>query len=487
MTDKGKISRHDCISTMPVVLVDDELSCLDNFRLVLLGAGIENVETISDSREVMPALSRHGAAAVVIDLCMPYISGERLLSEIKRDLPSIPVIVMTANNDIEVAVTCMKNGAFDYLVKPVEKSRFASSVRKALEMTELRNEVQALKKHLLTGKLRNRGAFSSIVSGDGKMMGIFHYMEAISGSPQPVFITGETGVGKELIARTLHTLCSYKGPFVAVNVAGLDDVMFSDALFGHEKGAYTGAERQRGGMILQASGGTLFLDEMGDLNETSQVKLLRLLQDGVYYPLGSDIARKSDIRIIAATNRDLHSLLSAGKFRKDLYYRLNIHHIHVPPLRERPDDIPLLLDRLLEDAAGSMGKKRPTPPNELLTLLLNYPFPGNIRELQGMVFDAVARHESGVLSMDAFKELMKKNMPSFRHTESAPSERCPAGLSFSFSRFPGLKEVEEYFIEEALRRSNGNQSIAASLLGITRQAVSKRLRNRKNLLPENVS
>ena len=401
--------KNQPICDLPVVLVDDEQHALDNFGLVLLSAGIENVQTVNDSRNVMPLLSKQGAAVVVLDLCMPHVPGERLLAEIKRDLPCIPVIIMTAKNDIDAAVACMKNGAFDYFVKPVEKSRFISSIRKAIEITELRNEVHSLKKYLLNGKLKNENAFVSIISRNSKMQGIFHYMEAISSSQKPVLITGETGVGKELIARAFHALCCYSGQFVAVNAAGLDDTMFSDTLFGHDKGAYTGAEKQRAGMILQAAGGTLFLDEIGDLNEASQVKLLRLLQEQIYYPLGSDVPRKSDARVVAATNKDLKSLMSDGKFRRDLYYRLNMHNIHVPPLRERPDDIPLLLDWLLEEAAKSMTKKKPTPPSELLTLLLNYPFPGNVRELQAMVFDAVARHRSGILSMDAFREAIMKD------------------------------------------------------------------------------
>jgi transcriptional regulator with PAS, ATPase and Fis domain len=193
---------------------------------------------------------------------------------------------------------------------------------------------------------------------------------------------------------------------VALNVAGLDDTMFSDTLFGHKKGAFTGADQARDGMIACAGKGTLFLDEIGDLNESSQIKLLRLLQEHEYYPVGSDSFRKSDARIVLATNHDLQKLIATGKFRNDLYYRLCAHQIHIPPLRERLDDIPMLLDHFLDSAAKELNKKKPTPPGELVTLLTLYSFPGNVRELEAMVFDAVARHTSGILSMESFRKVI---------------------------------------------------------------------------------
>lgn len=391
---------------MPVLLVDDEPQILLSSSLILRSAGIKNVLTIEDSREVMPFLSMHETAVIVLDLFMPYVSGSELLAEIIRDFPQIPVIVMTAANEIDTAVECMKAGAFDYLVKPVEKNRFVSSIEKALELHALRSEIYSLKQRLFTDKLEHEDASSSIITNSQKMKAVFQYVEVVAGSQQPVLITGETGVGKELIARAVHKISGCKGVFAAVNVAGLDDNIFSDTLFGHKKGAYTGAEQPREGLIAQASGGTLFLDEIGDLAESSQVKLLRLLQEREYYPLGSDIPKHSDARIIVATNHDLHKSMLSGKFRKDLYYRLRGHQIHIPSLRERLEDIPLLLDHFLEEASKSMNRKKPTPPPELVTLLSTYGFPGNVRELQAMVFDAVARHKSGILSMDVFKKII---------------------------------------------------------------------------------
>jgi DNA-binding NtrC family response regulator len=385
---------------------------------------------------------------------------------------------MTAANEVDVAVECMKKGAFDYLVKPVEKDRFVSSVNRALELSDLRNEILSLKKYLLTDKLEWEEAFSSIITTSKKMRSIFQYIEAIAGSVGPVMITGETGVGKELIARAIHTLSGLKGDFVAVNIAGLDDTVFSDTLFGHKKGAYTGAEQAREGLIVKASGGTLFFDEIGDMNQLSQIKLLRLLQENKYYPLGSDVAAQSTARIIVATNKELKELELKGEFRKDLYYRLCTHHIHIPPLRERAEDIPLLLDYFLEKIARSLNKKKPTPPRELVTLLSNYHFPGNIRELQTMVYDAVVQHKSGILSTESFKKSIGQEHRAEVHN-NLPKKQKTSLLVEIFGRFPTLKEVENLLIEEALKISKGNQGIAATFLGITRQALNKRLLRKK--------
>lgn len=476
MTDKEKTDHAfpSAHHSSPVLLVDDDQHVLESFSLMLNSAGVENIMQINDSRTVLQLLAETGASLIILDLFMPHISGTELLQEVRQKAPQIPVIIMTAANNIEMAVECLKNGAIDYLVKPVEKGRFLTSVKKALEVNELHNEVKALKDSLLSGALKHKEVFSSIITGCRKMFAVFQYVEAVAQSKQPLLITGETGVGKELIAQAAHNLSGRPGKFIAVNVAGLDDAMFSDTLFGHEKGAFTGAEKQRGGMIVQAEGGTLFLDEIGELNEASQVKLLRLLQEQVYYPLGSDIQKKTDCRIIAATNKDIKELSEKGGLRKDLYFRLCTHHLHIPPLRERKGDLPLLLDYFLEEAAKSMNKKRPAPPPELYTLLATYPFPGNIREMQAMIYDAVARHKSGILLMDSFKEAVK-HMPSSLQS-GLPLYEDDIQMHLTFTRFPTLHEIADHFILEAMKRSNGNQRIAASLLGITRQGLNKRLK-----------
>ncbi len=462
----------------PILLVDDEPMILLSFGTILRKSGINNFQTIEDSREVMQTLEDQSVSVVLLDLNMPHISGVELLEKINQSYPEILVIVVTATDDIETAVACMRSGAFDYLVKPVEMNRFTSSIRKALEISSLMSEVSSLKQHLLTDSLEHETVFSPIVTENKKMRSLFHYAEAISASPQPVLITGETGTGKELFARAIHDASCRKGAFIALNISGLDDTMFSDTLFGHKKGAYTGGDTSREGQIAQAAGGTLFLDEIGDLSETSQVKLLRLLQEKQYFPLGSDIPKQSDARVIVATNRDLLQLIATDSFRKDLYFRLRTHHIHIPPLRERLEDIPDLLDHFIEAAATSLIKNLPSYPRELVTLLSAYHFPGNVRELQSMVFDAVARHRTGKLSLDSFRETIQHDQEL--HPLVLPADDAAAILLTKlFGRFPSLREAEDHLVAEAVRLSDNNQGIAASLLGISRQALNKRLSKRK--------
>ena len=334
------------VSALPVLLVDDEPQVLHSASIVLRTSGIAHVITVDDSRAVLPLLAEQEVGVLVLDLTMPHISGQALLEQVAGDYPDIPIILMTATNDLETAVQCMQTGAIDYLVKPVEENRLVSSVKRALEIRTLRAEVLSLKDRLLTDTPPQREAFAEIITQSRAMLAIFRYIEAIAPSPQPVLITGETGTGKELVARALHRLSARPGELVAVNVAGLDDTMFSDTLFGHTRGAFTGAERVRDGLITTTAEGTLFLDEIGDLTVASQVKLLRLLQDGTFYPLGADRPRQSRARIVCATNAEVTQQVSAGTFRKDLYYRLRTHHLHLPPLRARTGDLPLLVQSL---------------------------------------------------------------------------------------------------------------------------------------------
>jgi DNA-binding NtrC family response regulator len=350
-----------------------------------------------------------------------------------------------------------------------------TSVRKALEMRSLTSELSTLKQYLFTDRLDHPETFGAIVTGNKNMRAIFQYLEVVSPTRQPIMITGETGCGKELIARAVHELSGATGEYVALNAAGLDDNMFSDTLFGHRKGAFTGAEQARDGLITRAAGGTLFLDEIGDLNEMSQIKLLRLLQEQEYYPVGSDFIKKSDARIVLATNRDLLERIRQGKFRNDLYYRLCGHRVHLPPLRERQDDIPLLLNHFLGLAANCLGKRKPTPPPELATLLTLYPFPGNVRELEAMVFDAVLRHGGGILSMDSFRSVIGDERLSAQADTVAEASGGSA-LTGIFGHFPTIDEVEEYMIREAMRRAQGNQGLASKILGMGRQTLNKRLK-----------
>ena len=463
------------------MIVDDEEPILLAIDTTLRMAGISNIITCADSRRVIGLLGERSIELMLLDLNMPHVDGKRLLDTINRDYPEIPVIIVTGAVDVETAVQCIKAGAFDYVVKPVEEERLLTAVNRAISFQELKRENLALKQHILADTLEKPEAFGQIITNNKKMLMIFQYIESISQTSQPVLIRGETGVGKELIARTIHDLSGLLGNFVAVNAAGLDDNVFSDTLFGHVEGAYTGAVRARDGLIEQAADGTLFLDEIGDLTPASQVKLLRLLQEGEYFPLGRDKPRTSNARIVAATNRNLSRLQVTGEFRKDLNYRLRIHRIYIPPLRERLDDIPLLVAHFLSQAAKTLGKKKPTPPPELLTLLKTYAFPGNIRELQSMIIDAVSRHKSGVLALQAFQSHIGRKLPdgnALSNQRPKASNQSPP-IVFSGSELPTIKQATDLLIREALKRADGNQSIAAGMLGISQQALSKRMKKER--------
>ncbi|MDA3791093.1 MAG: sigma-54 dependent transcriptional regulator [Desulfobacula sp.] len=459
----------------PILVVDDEPDILKGFQMALGSAGINNLLLCQDSRKIMPILLENKIEVILLDLIMPNIPGEELLSMISDDFPDIPVIIITGNTQVDMAVRCMKNGTFDYMVKPVEKKRLVSGVERAIEIRRLQNENQLLKEHILSGELKNPESFSEFNTQNRSMTGLFQYAESIAQSSHPVLITGETGVGKELLARAIHTLSCRKGPLITVNAAGIDDNTFSDTLFGHIRGAFTGADKVRKGMVEHAFGGSLFLDEIGDLKPDSQVKLLRLLQEREYFPLGADLPQIADIKIIAATNRDLAELQESGQFRKDLYYRLCFHNLHIPPLRERLNDLPLLMSHFFEETAREFGKKTPTSPLGLINLLSNYHYPGNIRELKSMIYDAVASHHSKIMAMKRFEAHIKKRSPF----GTTIPELFPAKQSVWFpdsEPIPTLEKATHLLVAEAMKRSGENQTMAARFLGISRQRLGRYLK-----------
>ena len=433
-----------------VLLVDDESLLLTSSRMMLESGGFTDVVTLEDARDVMPLLSKREVGLIVMDLAMPHISGSELLDQISQDFPQIPVIMMTASAQVEVAVECMQHGAYDYMVKPVSRDRLISAVHRALEYRTLQYEMISLKNRLLDTTVYNEEAFKNIITGSENMHSIFRYMEAISNSQQPILITGETGVGKELIAEAMHQLGNRGGRFVAENVAGLDDNMFTDTLFGHKRGAFTGADTERKGLATEAENGTLFLDEIGDLNLNCQIKLLRFLQDRSFYQLGSNKKINANARVIVATNCDVKQMVKDGTFRKDLYYRLQTHHIHIPALRERRDDIKPLVNHLVEKHARLMEKPTPKLPPQIYELLNSYDFPGNVRELEAMLIDSVARHSHGVLSLMSLKQAIGLAYEMTDNNHSSIGKIFP-------DRIPTLKEAESLLIEEALQRADGNQ------------------------------
>lgn len=466
-----------CYPELPVLLVDDELSWMNSLRMALeYSGGIDHVLQCLDSRRVMALLAEQEVSLVVLDLTMPKLAGEELLVQIVAEYPWIPVLILSGMNQLETAVNCMKAGAFDYFVKTGEMERLLAGIQRALDRQRTEQEYSQLKNKLLSDGLEHPEAFSAIVTGNTKLRSLFKYIEAIAPSSEPVLITGESGVGKELFARAVQQLGRSEQPWVAVNVAGLDDEQFSDSLFGHLPGAFTGAGRGRPGLIEEAADGTLFLDEIGDLNSSSQVKLLRLLQEREYYPLGSDRPKRVRARFVFATNHDLAARQQEGSFRKDLYYRLRAHLVEVPPLRDRCDDIPLLLQHFIVQAAAALGINPPSPPKELVLLLANYPFPGNVRELRAMVYDAVSQARAGKISLAPFRKQIGPLRTVQQRDPDSTAASGAEGHGLLTATLPSLAEAAELLVNEALQRSGGNQKIAAELLGISRQALNQRLK-----------
>ncbi len=456
-----------------LLLVDDETPWLNSLGRSLKSLGkFNNLISCSDSCRVMPLLDEQDIGVVLLDLVMPDIGGEELLDRIRKQHPEVLVIILSGMNQVDTAVRCMQAGAYDYFVKTTEEERLIEGVKRAVELAELQRENRQLRQNFFTDDLTRADVFAPIVTQNPAMKSIFRYLESVSSSRQPILILGESGVGKELVARAIHRLHEANGPLVSVNVAGLDDTVFSDTLFGHVRGAFTGADKDRPGMIEKAAGGALFLDEIGDLSVSNQIKLLRLFQEGEYHPLGSDRPGKLDARILCATHQDLHARVREKKFRKDLYFRLQTHQVTIPPLRERKDDLPILLDHFMDQAAAELGKKKPTLPKELLPLLSSHRFPGNVREIRAMVFDAMSVHRRGVLSMTTFRQRIEDKKILLR-------EKKADNPFIHLEELPTLKEADALLVDAALEKAGGNQTIAAGILGIAQPSLSKRLKRNK--------
>ncbi|NTV50353.1 MAG: sigma-54-dependent Fis family transcriptional regulator [Geobacteraceae bacterium] len=455
-----------------ILVVEDERYVRESLTVYLDDIGYRVLSAENGQIGLEQFRSQH-PDIVMTDLRMPVMDGFTLVETIAAESEFTPIVVVSGVGEINEAVRAMRLGAWDYLSKPIMNfEELQIMLERSLERANTKYELERLRRHLSDGTLGNESAFSSIITQSARMRAIFLYLESVAPSRQSVLITGETGTGKELIARAVHTLSGLDGPFVAINLAGLDDGMFSDTLFGHLRGAFTGADSAREGLIRQASGGTLFLDEIGDLTPGSQVKLLRLLQEGEYLPLGADKVLKSDVRIVAATHADLKLKMEQGIFRPDLYYRLCSHRVDLPPLRDRPEDIPLLTAHFMEKASASLGKMTPNAPPELNCYLSAYSFPGNIRELEAIIHDAVARSGSRILSLEsivaAIGDGLRSNVLPNQVTNYCPV--CPFA-----EKFPTLKGAEDLLVAEALRMADNNQRLAAAYLGITRQALNKRL------------
>ena len=453
-------------SSEAILIVDDDELVARAYGAMLEDAAHSNRTIVTDPREVMDAVQSRQFSVILLDLNMPHIGGRDLLDRLTAVCPDIPVIILTNEDSVDVAVDCMRLGAFDFMTKPVDHNRLINSVAHAIRVHALHQEVQLLSSRTAPASIERPEHFASIVTRSEEMMRLFAYAETIARSPRAVLITGESGTGKELLARAVHDASGRTGSFVPINVAGLDDTVFSDTLFGHRRGAYTGADANRKGLVEQAADGTLFLDEIGDLDNAAQVKLLRLLQEEEYYPLGSDTAVRSTARIVAATNADLVERQADGRLRRDLYYRLVGHHLDLPPLRERSEDVPLLVEHFIADSYRALGFEPLPSPRLVEQAFALYGFPGNVRELQSIVFDVVSRASGQAVTVEDFR---RHPLLTATGGSSAPPQR---GFSWG-SPLPTLAQVEASLFKEALEQAEGNQSAAARLIGVSQSTLSR--------------
>ncbi len=438
-----------------VLVVDDEPGNLASIEKIFQKDGMR-VLTADSARAALELLRTHRVEVVLTDLMMPAVSGLELLRAIKQVNPDVEVVMMTAYGTVETAVQAMREGAYDFVEKPLKRMTIVKTVRKAAERRTLVAENKALKHELdvLTGR--------EIVGSSPALRRVLEIATQAAPSSATVLVLGESGTGKELLARYIHQKSARAhAPFVAVNCSAIPETILEAELFGHEKGAFTGAHTKREGRFAKAAGGTLFLDEIGELSPSVQVKLLRVLQEGEYEPIGGDTVR-ADVRIVAATNKDLRAEIAAGRFREDLFYRLDVISITAPPLRTRREDIPLLSDHFL----GVYCKKNQRPRLELtreaLERMADYPWPGNVRELENVIERAVVLCRGPKLGVDDLPE-------SIRTSESVE----PSSIAFGVGT--PLDEVERRLIRETLRHAKGDKSVAAQLLGISTRTIYRKL------------
>ncbi|SDB25400.1 two component, sigma54 specific, transcriptional regulator, Fis family [Desulfonatronum thiosulfatophilum] len=460
-------------SKHPVYIVDDDKALTRSFYLTLKSFGYRDVKTFDNGRQVLDLLPELEHGVLLLDLFMPDVSGEVILQQARDTNPGIQVVVVTGVDETDTAVRCIKSGAFDYLVKPVDADRLITTLRRAMSHALILQQNQRLSRKLLTGGLDRPDIFQDIITRNPKMTAIFSYLEVVATMSDPVLITGETGTGKDLLAQAVHRASGRTGAFISLNAAGLDDNVFADTLFGHVKGAFTDAREPRKGLIEQAENGTLFLDEIGDLSPSAQVKLLKLIQDHVYYSLGSDIPKASKARVIAATNRDLESSRKLGQFREDLFYRINTYRLHLPPLRERGEDVLLLVEHYLAEACIELRLAREHVSPRLADLLQTYNFPGNVRELRSLIYAAMAGGGMSVLE-EKLAGLAGIALESCTNSVALPR---PGIDDWQYPNpLPSLEQACSRLVDQALRTANGNQAKAAAMLGISRQALNKRIR-----------
>jgi DNA-binding NtrC family response regulator len=440
-----------------ILVVDDDLEMCGLLSDVLKGEGF-SVIALSDSLEASKALKREEFDAIVTDLKMKGLKGLDLLEDANKRAPLTPVIIITAFGTIESAIQAMKMGAYDYITKPFRTDELILTVKKALENRLLKREVVRLKKEVET-----RYHFHQLIGRSNSMQKIYALVERISDSSSNVFITGESGTGKELVARAIHYNGVRKdGPFIAVNCAAIPETLLESELFGYRKGAFTDAKTDKKGLVFEANTGTLFLDEITEMPNTLQAKLLRVIEEREVRPLGDTRSYPIDVRIVSTTNRDIQSVIEEGRFREDLYYRLKVIDIELPPLRERRDDIPLLIQHFIEKISVNLKKRISGVSEETLKLLLNYSWPGNVRELENVIERAInLTLKEMILPEDLPKSLDQK--ADEKLFEKAIREKLT------------LSQLEKEYIKRVLMEVEGNKSKAAERLGLDRKTLYRKL------------
>ncbi|HEY6351848.1 MAG TPA: sigma-54 dependent transcriptional regulator [Candidatus Angelobacter sp.] len=444
---------------MPNILIIEDEPKMRRLLEISLGEDGYTVHTVQDAENGLKYFQREAVDLIVTDLKLPGMNGLEFLQEAKRWNASVPIVVMTAYGTVETAVEAMKAGASDYVLKPFSMVELRLVISKELDMQRVREENRSLKEAL--GK---RYQYQNIVARSVKMQEVLALVERVAATNSTVLLGGESGVGKDLIARAIHQNSRRaSGPFIKINSTAIPDNLFESELFGYEKGAFTGANASKPGKFELADKGSLFLDEIGDVPAPIQVKLLRVLQEREFERLGGTKTLKVDVRLIAATNKDLRAALEQGTFREDLYYRLNVVPIDIPPLREHKEDIPDLVNHFLVRFTRENSRQVQEMTPEALKLLMDYHWPGNVRQLENTVERAVALSADPVIHV----EDISLDSGVLGRAAGSPAALLPEGMT--------LEQWEDEIIREALRRANGNKSQAARMLGLSRNALRYRL------------
>ena len=448
-----------------IIIIDDDQDFLDILKGKLINIGFKNVQIEYDPIEVVSIFEKGGIFDIaLIDMNMPHMDGIELLETIKRTSPRTECIMVTAVNEARIAVECLKKGAYDYLVKPISNEDLAVSLNRALERKRLLDIID-IKKSKTLPELIHKEPFKPIITRSPKVLRVLKEAELHAISDVPVLITGESGTGKELLAKAIHAASPRaKFPFTPINMASLTGSLFEAEFFGHTKGAFTGAEIVRVGYLEYTNNGTLFLDEIGNLPFELQGKLLRVLQDGEYIKLGSSGHRKADIRFVAATNQDIEDLVAKKMFRNDLYYRIIGGRLHLPPLRERGEDIPLLINKFLEKDCKNTESCR--LEEDVMRLLLEYDYPGNIRELKSIIQSTVNLAQGKPISINY--------LPDYLQKRKSISRRKPASRSEPIAP---LAQVEKIHIIKVYYQMEKNKSQTAKILGIGLNTLRRKLRS----------